>query len=299
MSPRPTIFISAVSKELRSARQLVANTLTFLGYEPVWQDIFGTETGDLRQMLRHADRPVQRRRPARRPMLRRGAADTRSGIRSRKLHAIRGALRPKKRQKGLVPVHGREFPDRSSTSRNRKRCASSRRPIAMFSKPILICSIRSPAAKRSKPACSSCATISPGCGEAPNNGRSAWRCSSASSRSSSSGWCAARVKPQSGGPDDRPDGEGWRHAGDDRETFREHRLDRRADPDAEDAGGALSQCARARAGRQLRSGPQGIRRISLRESRSARSVAELRRDVESAGRPRRARSRRFVTWATN
>jgi hypothetical protein len=52
MSPRPTIFISAVSKELRSARQLVANTLTFLGYEPVWQDIFGTEQGDLRQMLR-------------------------------------------------------------------------------------------------------------------------------------------------------------------------------------------------------------------------------------------------------
>src|SRR5438552_12281942 len=52
MTPRPTIFISAVSKELRSARQLVANTLTFLGYEPVWQDIFGTETGDLRQMLR-------------------------------------------------------------------------------------------------------------------------------------------------------------------------------------------------------------------------------------------------------
>jgi len=28
MSPRPTIFISSVSKELRSARQLVANTLT-------------------------------------------------------------------------------------------------------------------------------------------------------------------------------------------------------------------------------------------------------------------------------
>src|SRR5207248_10111377 len=53
MSPRPTIFISAVSKELRSARQLVANTLTFLGYEPVWQDIFGTEGGDLRQMLRN------------------------------------------------------------------------------------------------------------------------------------------------------------------------------------------------------------------------------------------------------
>ena len=52
MSPRSVIFISAVSKELRSARQLVANTLTFLGYEPEWQDIFGTEQGDLRGMLR-------------------------------------------------------------------------------------------------------------------------------------------------------------------------------------------------------------------------------------------------------
>jgi tetratricopeptide (TPR) repeat protein len=52
MSPRPAIFISAVSCELRSARQLVANTLTFLGYEPEWQDIFGTEEGDLRAMLR-------------------------------------------------------------------------------------------------------------------------------------------------------------------------------------------------------------------------------------------------------
>lgn len=52
MTPRPLIFISAVSRELRSARQLVANTLTFLGYQPIWQDIFGTETGDLRSMLR-------------------------------------------------------------------------------------------------------------------------------------------------------------------------------------------------------------------------------------------------------
>jgi tetratricopeptide (TPR) repeat protein len=52
VTPRPLIFISAVSRELRSARQLVANTLTFLGYQPVWQDIFGTETGDLRSVLR-------------------------------------------------------------------------------------------------------------------------------------------------------------------------------------------------------------------------------------------------------
>ncbi len=48
----PILFISAVSKELRSARQLVANTLTFLGYQPEWQDIFGTGDGDLRDMLR-------------------------------------------------------------------------------------------------------------------------------------------------------------------------------------------------------------------------------------------------------
>jgi tetratricopeptide (TPR) repeat protein len=52
VSPRPLIFISAVSRELRSARQLVANTLTFLGYEPIWQEIFGTESGDLREVLR-------------------------------------------------------------------------------------------------------------------------------------------------------------------------------------------------------------------------------------------------------
>jgi tetratricopeptide (TPR) repeat protein len=48
----PLIFISAVSRELRSGRQLAANTLTFLGYQPIWQEVFGTETGDLRAMLR-------------------------------------------------------------------------------------------------------------------------------------------------------------------------------------------------------------------------------------------------------
>ena len=52
VSARPAIFISAVSRELRSARQLVANTLTFLGYGPVWQEIFGLEGGDLREVLR-------------------------------------------------------------------------------------------------------------------------------------------------------------------------------------------------------------------------------------------------------
>ena len=52
MVTRPVIFVSAVSKELKSARQLVANTLQFLGYTPVWEDIFGSDQGDLRELLR-------------------------------------------------------------------------------------------------------------------------------------------------------------------------------------------------------------------------------------------------------
>lgn len=49
---RPVIFISAVSRELHSARDLVAKTLLSLGYDPKWQDIAPTETGDLRDVLR-------------------------------------------------------------------------------------------------------------------------------------------------------------------------------------------------------------------------------------------------------
>lgn len=49
---KPRVFISAVSSELHSARQLVANILQYLGYEPIWQDILGTEQGDLTDVLR-------------------------------------------------------------------------------------------------------------------------------------------------------------------------------------------------------------------------------------------------------
>ncbi|MEK6261890.1 MAG: DUF4062 domain-containing protein [Planctomycetota bacterium] len=49
---KPRIFISAVTTEFGRTRQLVANVLLRLGYDPVTQDIFGTESGDLRQMLR-------------------------------------------------------------------------------------------------------------------------------------------------------------------------------------------------------------------------------------------------------
>ncbi len=49
---KPRIFISAVSQELGQTRQLAAQILTRLGYDAVWQEVFGTEAGDLRQMLR-------------------------------------------------------------------------------------------------------------------------------------------------------------------------------------------------------------------------------------------------------
>ena len=49
---KPRIFVSSVSRELKTARQLVANTLLALGYEPVWQDIFETSGQDIRPMLR-------------------------------------------------------------------------------------------------------------------------------------------------------------------------------------------------------------------------------------------------------
>ena len=46
------IFISAVSAEFKTLRQQAMNILTSLGYEPVVQEIFGTEAGDLREMLK-------------------------------------------------------------------------------------------------------------------------------------------------------------------------------------------------------------------------------------------------------
>src|SRR6516162_8686351 len=49
---QPAVFISCVSPEFRQTRSRVAVILTRLGYTPVIQDIFGTESGDLRQVLR-------------------------------------------------------------------------------------------------------------------------------------------------------------------------------------------------------------------------------------------------------
>ena len=48
----PAIFVSCVSPEFRTLRGLVVNTLLRLGYTPIFQEIFGTEPGDLRQVLR-------------------------------------------------------------------------------------------------------------------------------------------------------------------------------------------------------------------------------------------------------
>ena len=52
MGSQPSVFISCVSPEFRSTRQRIANILTRLGYTPVFQEIFGTESGDLREALR-------------------------------------------------------------------------------------------------------------------------------------------------------------------------------------------------------------------------------------------------------
>ena len=49
---QPAVFISCVSPEFRQTRSRVAAILTRLGYTPVIQEIFGTEPGDLRQVLR-------------------------------------------------------------------------------------------------------------------------------------------------------------------------------------------------------------------------------------------------------
>jgi Domain of unknown function (DUF4062) len=49
---QPFVFISCVSPEFRQTRSRVAAVLTRLGYTPVVQEIFGTESGDLRQVLR-------------------------------------------------------------------------------------------------------------------------------------------------------------------------------------------------------------------------------------------------------
>jgi hypothetical protein len=49
---RPAVFISCVSPEFGQTRSRVAAILTRLGYTPVIQEIFGTEPGDLRQVLR-------------------------------------------------------------------------------------------------------------------------------------------------------------------------------------------------------------------------------------------------------
>jgi tetratricopeptide (TPR) repeat protein len=52
MSSKPVVFVSAVSRELHSARDLVAKTLLSLGYQPKWQDIAPSESGDLSATLR-------------------------------------------------------------------------------------------------------------------------------------------------------------------------------------------------------------------------------------------------------
>jgi hypothetical protein len=56
MGDRSVIYVSAVSKELKSARQHVAATLRALGHHPVWEDIADHDSTDQRFFLqRHID----------------------------------------------------------------------------------------------------------------------------------------------------------------------------------------------------------------------------------------------------
>jgi hypothetical protein len=70
---QPSVFICCVSTEFRQIRSHVAAILTRLGYTPVFQEIFATEPGYLRQVLRDkidaCEGLIQRR-----PRLRGGAA---------------------------------------------------------------------------------------------------------------------------------------------------------------------------------------------------------------------------------
>ena len=57
MAIAPSIFISATSGDLHTARDLVAKILTSLGYNPVWQDIAATDAGILSDVLRSWIKP--------------------------------------------------------------------------------------------------------------------------------------------------------------------------------------------------------------------------------------------------
>jgi hypothetical protein len=48
---RPKIFISAISKELASARGNIADVLRLLQFQPVCQQEFPNHTGNIRDML--------------------------------------------------------------------------------------------------------------------------------------------------------------------------------------------------------------------------------------------------------
>ena len=49
---KPRIFISSVSAEFASTRDVIAKILLRLGYEPEWEEIFHTEDGEIPQNLR-------------------------------------------------------------------------------------------------------------------------------------------------------------------------------------------------------------------------------------------------------
>ena len=51
MSDRPIIFISAVTKELHSLREIIAHILQAQGYDTDFRENFDTEQGDIIEMI--------------------------------------------------------------------------------------------------------------------------------------------------------------------------------------------------------------------------------------------------------
>ena len=163
MSLRPAIFISAVSRELKSARQLVANTLTFLGYEPEWQDLFGTEEGDLRAVLRRridsckgVVQLVGKCYGAEPPSI----DEQFSRVSYTQYEAL--YARSKGRRSGTC-FYMKVFLATRMKKRARKK-RSCRARTAPGSRLMFIFTIHSAAGKALKPACSSCAMTLPGSG---------------------------------------------------------------------------------------------------------------------------------------
>ena len=275
MSPRPTVFISAVSKELRSARQLVSNTLTFLGYEPIWQDIFGTESGDLRQMLR--TRLIRCKGVVQLVGQCYGAeSSTPDPDFGRVSYTQYEALYARKTgNKSLVPFHGQGFSDRSA-----RTGAGGTRAAVGLSKYVQgrtrISSIHSTRVRRWRRGSQTSRRSDP-----TRRGAKRWAWGVAALLCVIAVLVIWLVRGQGTMTAQLEKGQGarWRKS----RNASNHLLRTGDHRKREDARGALPQCSSPGAQRQFLRRSQGVLRIPRFQSGSARSVAELHGHAKIGG----------------